>query len=254
VTASRPFPYVRLAARPDGRSYFEDAQAALAPGAEHAELSAPIPVTGLLFVTAPPGFDRDWHPAPQRQFVIILGGEAEVQPAEGPPRRVTAGTVMLVEDTAGSGHRTRNVGSGPWSMLWVPLEPLSAYARAVGDRVSASARYCRVHPGADGASRFDDVDVPLRPLASGNTRSEVLPGAALVFRRTPADHYLDWHPAPRRQFVVTLAGEVEIVAGDGAIRRFGPGGVMLAEDTTGRGHITRGVGAAERLSLFVTLR
>jgi quercetin dioxygenase-like cupin family protein len=254
MTASRPFPYVRLAARPDGRSHFEDAQAALAPGAEHAELSAPIPVTGLAFVTWPPGFRRDWHTAPQRQFVVILGGEGEVQPGEGPPRRMTAGTVMLVEDTAGAGHLSRNVGAGPVPTLWIPLEPLGGYASAVGDRATASARYCRVHPGADGASRFEDVDVPLRPLASGTARSELIPGAALVLRRTPADHYLDWHAAPRRQFVVTLAGEVEIVAGDGAVRRFGPGGVMLAEDTTGRGHITRGVGGRERLSLFVTLR
>ncbi len=66
------------------------------------------------------------------------------------------------------------------------------------------------------------------------------------------EYNLDWHNAPRRQFVVTLAGEVEIVASDGEVRRFGPGGVMLADDTTGNGHVSRGVGA-ERLSLFVPL-
>lgn len=253
MTGSRPFTYLRLAARPDGRSYFEEARVALAPGAEGAELSAPTPVTGMLFVTQPEGFHRDWHPAPQRQFVITLGGEGEIQPGEGPPRRVTAGSVVLVEDTTGAGHVTRNVGAGPWPMLWVPLEPLGAYASAVGDRVSASTGYRRIHAGPDGASRFEEVEVPLRPLPRGNARSDVIPAAALVFRRTPSGHHLDWHPAPRRQFVVTLAGEVEIVAGDREVRRFGPGGVMLAEDTSGRGHITRGVGSTERLSLFVTL-
>ena len=47
---------------------------------------------------------------------------------------------------------------------------------------------------------------------------------------------------PRRSFFVTLAGELEIEASDGVVRRFGPGTVFLAEDTTGKGHVTRPVG------------
>jgi hypothetical protein len=30
------------------------------------------------------------------------------------------------------------------------------------------------------------------------------------FRRTNQNYFLDWHPAPRRQFVVTLSGESEV--------------------------------------------
>jgi hypothetical protein len=44
-----------------------------------------------------------------------------------------------------------------------------------------------------------------------------------------------------------------VEASDGEVRQIGPGTVMLAEDTSGKGHITRGVGAAERLSLFIPL-
>ncbi|GAF92940.1 unnamed protein product, partial [marine sediment metagenome] len=55
------------------------------------------------------------------------------------------------------------------------------------------------------------------------------------------------------QFVVTLAGEGEIIVGDGTSRRFGPGDIMLAEDITGQGHITRAVGKRPRISIFVTL-
>jgi hypothetical protein len=36
-----------------------------------------------------------------------------------------------------------------------------------------------------------------------------------------------------------LTGEVEFETSDGDIRRLPPGSVVLAEDTTGKGHISR---------------
>ena len=104
-----------------------------------------------------------------------------------------------------------------------------------------------------GESHFRDIEIDWIETRRGSKLSKKLPATGVIFRETEAEHNVDWHPAPRRQFVVTLAGEAEIEAGDGEVRRVGPGTVMLAEDTTGRGHITRGVGAAERLSLFIPL-
>jgi hypothetical protein len=52
--------------------------------------------------------------------------------------------------------------------------------------------------------------------------------------------------------VVTLAGRAEVECGDGTKRRFGPGDIMLADDTTGQGHITREI-EAPRKSLFIPL-
>jgi len=46
------------------------------------------------------------------------------------------------------------------------------------------------------------------------------------------------HPAPRTQLITVLSGTVEIDTGS-ETRRFGPGEVLLAADTAGRGHITR---------------
>ena len=54
--------------------------------------------------------------------------------------------------------------------------------------------------------------------------------------------------------MITLAGQVEIETGDGTIRRFGPGDVMLAEDTAGHGHITRVVGGQPRHYVFIPLK
>jgi hypothetical protein len=43
---------------------------------------------------------------------------------------------------------------------------------------------------------------------------------------------------------------VEIVASGGETRRFGPGSIMLADDTTGKGHISKAL-TPERISIFV---
>lgn len=65
--------------------------------------------------------------------------------------------------------------------------------------------------------------------------------------------YLDWHPATRRQYVVTLSGESEIELEGGRKIRLGPGHILLAEDTTGQGHISRAVGSKDRISLILPL-
>ena len=64
---------------------------------------------------------------------------------------------------------------------------------------------------------------------------------------------LDWHCAPRRQYSLSLSGTAEIEVGDGTVVRLHPGDVVLAEDLTGRGHITRVVGAEPRFYAIVPL-
>ena len=113
--------------------------------------------------------------------------------------------------------------------------------------------YFRIYTDADGETHFEDLDIPVNTPSNGSTLSDLIPATGVIFRRSPADQYIDWHPAPRRQFVITLSGHAEVEASDGEIRQIGPGTIMLAEDTTGKGHITRGVGTDERLSIFVPL-
>jgi quercetin dioxygenase-like cupin family protein len=113
--------------------------------------------------------------------------------------------------------------------------------------------YFRIYAGPDGESHFADVAIDLHEQPGGSQYSALVTATGVIFRRSPADQLLDWHPAPRRQFVVTLSGEAEVEASDGEVRQIGPGTIMLAEDTTGKGHITRGRGTAERISLFIPL-
>ena len=75
----------------------------------------------------------------------------------------------------------------------------------------------------------------------------------VLFRETDGDYDLDFHNAPRRQYVINLDGPVELEVGDGTRRVLEPGDVLLAEDTTGRGHKSRAVDGRKRRSIFVTL-
>ena len=79
------------------------------------------------------------------------------------------------------------------------------------------------------------------------------PPRASPFAWLPPGYVLDWHCAPRRQYSITLSGAAEIQVGDGTVVRVGPGDVLLAEDLTGQGHITRVVGVEPRLYATVPL-
>jgi hypothetical protein len=96
----------------------------------------------------------------------------------------------------------------------------------------------RIYTGEDNQSHFEDLDIPLKPAEYGSA-SEVVPTLEVIFRETPVGGSFDFHNAPRRQFVITLSGLGELECGDGSQRRFGPGDILLAEDITGQGHITR---------------
>jgi hypothetical protein len=93
------------------------------------------------------------------------------------------------------------------------------------------------------------------PLGVGSpSLSALVPVEGVIFRRTKPDLDANFHPAPRRQFVITIQGEGEIVTSDGTLLPLGPGSIVLVEDTAEtntKGHITRGKGTADRLSLFI---
>ena len=58
---------------------------------------------------------------------------------------------------------------------------------------------------------------------------------------------------PRRQYVISLAGGISITASDGETRHIGAGEIVLVEDTTGKGHITRSSGDKPRHTIFVPI-
>ncbi len=77
--------------------------------------------------------------------------------------------------------------------------------------------------------------------------------SGIVFREAPPGQFLDWHSAPRRQYIVQLAGEVEIGLGDGSTVRYQPGDARLVADTTGQGHTTRVIGDQPSITAVIPL-
>ncbi|MCY4620010.1 MAG: hypothetical protein OXD50_15860 [Chloroflexi bacterium] len=109
----------------------------------------------------------------------------------------------------------------------------------------------RVYTGDDGESHFETIDVSMSESRYGSL-SELFEAEGVMFRTTPIGGELDFHNAPRRQFVVNLSGTVEIEVGDGTKLQLHGGDILLADDVTGRGHITRDV-EGPRHSLFIPL-
>jgi len=111
----------------------------------------------------------------------------------------------------------------------------------------------RIHTGSDGKSHFEDVVPKFEPRGDQSETAELIPGSGIVIRRFEATRSNPWHHAPGRYAVFTLSGAVDIEIGDGTVRRLGTGDILIAEDTTGQGHVTREVGPAARVSVFVPL-
>ncbi len=111
----------------------------------------------------------------------------------------------------------------------------------------------RIYTGADQRSHFEDLEIALDDAGPGGRMSSLQRAKGVIFRETTGDYHLDFHTAPRRQYVVNLSGAVEIEVGSGEKRVLGPGAVLLAEDTTGQGHISRAVDGQPRVSLFIPL-
>jgi hypothetical protein len=115
----------------------------------------------------------------------------------------------------------------------------------------------RVYSGQDGRSHLAEVPMDMKPFVDvEGAHGEGMPMQAatgITFRVSPPGYLLNWHCAPRRQYSISLSGATEIEVGDGTVARVGPGDVVLAEDLTGQGHITRVVGDQPRFYAIVPL-
>ena len=109
----------------------------------------------------------------------------------------------------------------------------------------------RLYTDEKGESHFEDVEIEFQEPTKSGRVSARLPATGIIFREVPADYDLDWHPAPRRQYIINLDGGVQITASDGEARTIGAGEVVLVEDTSGKGHLSKSVGGKMRRSIFV---
>jgi hypothetical protein len=104
-----------------------------------------------------------------------------------------------------------------------------------------------------GESHFRDVEIAFTETGRAGRLSARIPVNGLIFREVQPDYDLDWHPAPRRQYIVNLDAGVQITASDGESRKIGAGEIVLVEDTWGKGHLSKAVDGKLRNCLFITL-
>lgn len=104
----------------DGQSHFEEIEV---------EIDKLQPGEGIVFRQVDADYINSWHTAPQRQYVINLAGESEVEVGDGSIRRLGPGDIYLADDTSGQGHISRAIGNQPRIFVTVPINKMISFCR-----------------------------------------------------------------------------------------------------------------------------
>jgi len=100
-------------------------------------------------------------------------------------------------------------------------------------------------------SRVETWTIGTKEHGNGTYVSDLIPCDSVRLAETNPGGVYDWHPAPRKQVVVTLCGTIEFTFGNGEVLIVKPGDVFLAADVEGRGHKWRIVGDEPWRRLYV---
>jgi len=110
----------------------------------------------------------------------------------------------------------------------------------------------RVYTDAAGESHFEELQLPLTDGGPIGYLSAALPVKEIIFSEVEPSYDYDFHNAPRRQYIVLLDGGIQIETSSGETKSFAPGEVILAENTTGKGHRTKNLEATTWRSVFIS--
>jgi hypothetical protein len=119
--------YVRLFADERGTSHIgRDLVVALeiknfVPPAPAIGVSALQATSACAFLSVPTGYFGDWHPSPKRQWLVFISGQMEFETSDGESFLGRPGSVVLLEDATGPGHRSTVRGEAPAVMMAVQL-------------------------------------------------------------------------------------------------------------------------------------
>jgi hypothetical protein len=119
-------------------------------------------------------------------------------------------------------------------------------------------KYTIIYSDEEGESHFNEEEIELEsieyaPPAPPLLMSKIMPAKQYAFSKFNSGWYGDWHPTPLRQIYFILSGTLERTVSDGERRLFGPGSIVLLEDTTGKGHRTKVIGPDDVTAVLVQL-
>jgi quercetin dioxygenase-like cupin family protein len=140
---------------------------------------------------------------------------------------------------------------------------LAWLAQYAGAQNHTSVPVTRLYTGADGQTHAEEMEtkfVPRSTTTAGSTgggdkyeQADMVKATGAQVVRAAPGYVQDWHTAPRRQYVITISGRGEVELAGGKKILMAPGRILLVEDVTGKGHLTRTVGNQDRVSIIVPL-
>jgi hypothetical protein len=139
------------------------------------------------------------------------------------------------------------VGTALFSLA-VQSYPAQSAEGAGATKTGKPVMITRFFTGPDGLTHAEEIEAKIP--ATGGVYN-LIGNAGAQIRRTPPGRVNDYHTASRRQYVITLSGHAELVLSGGQTIQVGPGSIELAEDLTGKGHITRTVGNEDRIAIVI---
>lgn len=134
------------------------------------------------------------------------------------------------------------------SFIFTSATDIEAFSQEMKIQKAEALEITRIYTDEKGESHFGRRKVTFKlvdyaPPAPPISVSEFQIVEGIQFISSPADWFGDRHPAPKRQLMFYLTGELEVKVSDGETRRFGSGCPILEEDISGKGHISRVVGS-----------
>lgn len=105
----------------NGDTHFEDIIIPLNDKGTIGFLSEAEKIKHLVFRKVTATYNFDFHPAPTRQYVVLLDGAIEIETSLGAKRKFTSGDILLLEDTIGKGHKTKNLKKAIRSSLFIEI-------------------------------------------------------------------------------------------------------------------------------------
>lgn len=112
---------LRLYSGTDGQSHFEDIEIEL-DLIYVAKCSALFATDSIQFGSVEGLEELPWHTQESPVYIVILRGSMELEVGDGSKRILSAGDILLSEDTTGQGHIARSVNGGSWEFLIAPVK------------------------------------------------------------------------------------------------------------------------------------
>ena len=142
------------------------------------------------------------------------------------------------------------IGTGLLGVCLLTMDTVHSATGAAAAQNHKPLMINRLYTGPDGQTHAEEIEAKFAP-GGGNDVYKLMANSGAVINRAAPGRVADWHTAPRRQYVITLSGRGEVELIDGTKIELGPGSIDLAEDLTGKGHITRTIGNEDRITIAI---